>query len=97
MTLLDPIHRSLAQSGQLPSVPIADAGFVDAEQGVTSRQEQGVTGVGPVPADHSWPARTAQGFAVASFTIDGAAPGHLPGWPDKSQRSQLICSVTPQL
>jgi len=70
VTLLDPIHRSLAQSGHLPSVHLVDAGFVDAAQVVTSREEQGVTVVGPVPADHSWQARAAEGFAVASFTID---------------------------
>ncbi len=73
VTLLDPIHRSLAARGQLPSVHIVDAGFVDAEQVVTSQQEHGVTVVGPVPADQSWQARAAEGFDVASFTIDWAA------------------------
>jgi len=73
VTLLDPIHRSLAQSGQLPALHLVDAGFVDAAQVVTSQQEQGVTVVGPVPADHSWQARAAEGFAVASFVLDWAA------------------------
>ncbi len=36
-------------------------------------KERGVTVVGPVPADHSWQARAAEGFAVASFTSDWAA------------------------
>ena len=73
VTLLEPIHRSLAERGQLPSLHLVDAGFVDAEQVVTSDQKQGVTVVGPVPADHSWQARAAAGFAVASFVIDWAA------------------------
>jgi len=70
VTLLDPIHRSLAQSGHLPALHLVDAGFVDAEQVVTSQQEHGVRVVGPVPADQSWQARAAEGFDVASFTID---------------------------
>jgi len=73
LTLRDPIHRSLAARGQLPSVHLVDAGFVDAAQVVTSQQAHGVTVVGPVPADHSWQARAAEGFAVASFTSDWAA------------------------
>jgi len=68
VTLRDPIHRSLAAHGQLPSVHL-----VDAAQVVTSQQAHGVTVVGPVPADHSWQARAAEGFDVASFTSDWAA------------------------
>ncbi len=102
VTLLDPIHRSLAERGHLPALHLGDAGFVDAEQGVTSREEQGVTVVGPVPADHSWQAQAAEGFDVASFTSDWDAQratcpaGHASvTWqPTHDQRGHGIINIS---
>jgi len=101
VTLRDPIHRSLAARGQLPALHIVDAGFVDAEQVVTSQEEHGVTVVGPVPADHSWQAQAAEGFAVASFVFDWAAQqatcpaGHVSvTWqPAHDQRGHGIITI----
>jgi transposase len=71
--LLAPIHGALAEKGLLPGEHMLDAGYVDAEGLVTSRDDHGIAVVGPVPADQSWQARAGQGFDVACFVLDWEA------------------------
>lgn len=64
------IHSALAAKALLPAEHLLDAGFIDAEHLVTSRDEHGVTITGPVARDGSWQAVAGQGFAVAQFAVD---------------------------
>lgn len=47
-----------------------DTAYIDAEHLVNIPKTYGVELVGPVPGNPSWQAQAAQGFDVASFTID---------------------------
>ena len=64
------IHAALKQRDRLPSVHIADTGFLDAELLVASRDEYGVELLGPVRGDHRWQAQAGEGFAAQHFQID---------------------------
>jgi transposase len=64
------IHEGLEAKGLLPGKHLADAGYVDAELLVKSRQEFGVDLVGPTRADHHWQAGAGAGFAAGDFRVD---------------------------
>jgi transposase len=67
------VHAHLAQRALLPHEHLLDAGYMSAEQLVTSRADYAIDLVGPVPADPSWQAHADQGFAAACFLIDWPA------------------------
>ncbi len=67
------IHADLAEAALLPQEHLVDAGYMDADNLVASRQDHGVDLVGPPLADTHWQARTAGAFDIACFTIDWAA------------------------
>jgi transposase len=67
------VHRDLAARDLLPAQHLADQGYVDSELLLTSEETFGVTLLGPVPADQSWQALAAQGFAVTDFVVDWEA------------------------
>jgi transposase len=70
---LAPIHRSLAEAQLLPGEHLVDAGYLDADNLVASRQDHGVALVGPPLGDTHWQARTAGAFDVDCFAIDWEA------------------------
>jgi transposase len=70
---LPTIHQALARKELLPGEHIVDAGYVDSEDIVTSKDNYGVAVVGLVPPDASWQARENAGFDLASFTVDWEA------------------------
>ena len=59
--LLGTIPAALAEQALLSRDQLVDGGATDAAPGVTSAQAEGVTIVGPVAADPSWPAREGTG------------------------------------
>jgi len=68
--LLPTIQADLASRHQLPSEQLVDAGYVTAEQLVTSLQLHQINLVGPVIPDSSWQAQAEEGLDVATFVID---------------------------
>jgi transposase len=68
--VLGAIHARLAARALLPAEHLVDAGYVEAAHLVTSEQRYGIALVGPAPADTSWQARAAAGFATACFVVD---------------------------
>src|SRR5262245_32721601 len=49
---------------------LADAGYVDAELLVDSREDFGVDLVGPTRPDYRWQAKAGEGFAAGDFRVD---------------------------
>jgi len=70
MAALEKIHRSLEQKDLLPDEHLLDAGYVDAQSLVASKQEFGVTICSPVREKVSWQTKAAEGFDLASFQIN---------------------------
>ena len=66
----DPIHAALAERELLPSVHIADTGYVNAELLVEARQCYGVELVGPTRGDNHWQVKQGLGFAARDFMVD---------------------------
>jgi transposase len=64
------IHHALAKRDLLPSTPLVDAGYVDAELVLQSRERYDMELVGPVSQNHQWQATSGQGYDLASFTFD---------------------------
>jgi transposase len=64
------IQAKLAQNDLLPGDHLVDAGYVDAQQLVTSQQHYQVDLIGPAPLDTSWQAQNANGFDQSQFQID---------------------------
>ena len=64
------IHQALERQGLLPTTPIVDTGYLDAELLVTSQREYRVDRLGPMRADGQWQAQAAQGFDASHFQID---------------------------
>jgi len=70
---LAPIHRGLAAAQLLPREHLVDAGYMDADNLVDSRQDHGVALVGPPLGNTHWQARTAGAFDVDCFALDWEA------------------------
>jgi len=66
------VQTELERRALLPAEQFADAGYVAAENIVTSRQ-RGIDLVGPVPEDSHGQARAGQGFDADHFVVDGEA------------------------
>jgi len=67
------IHTGLALAHLLPRDHLMDAGYVDADNLVTSQRDHGVDLVGPPLGDTHWQARTAGAFDADCFAIDWEA------------------------
>jgi transposase len=65
-----PVHEALQSQELLPSVPLVDTGYVDAERLVESQRDYGVDLYGPARGDQKRQAREAKGFAADQFRID---------------------------
>ena len=72
-TTLPRIQQGLEEAGLKPDEHVVDSGYVSAELIRHSREEQGITLVGPVPPDTSWQAQSEDGLDVAQFTLDWEA------------------------
>ncbi len=70
MAALEKVHCSLEQKDLLPDEHLLDAGYVDAQSLVASKQDFGVTICSPVREKVSWQTKAAEGFDLASFQID---------------------------
>jgi transposase len=63
------IHTGLAAVRLLPRHHLVDAGYVDADNLVTSRRDHGVDLVGPALGDNHWQARSDGAFDADCFAI----------------------------
>lgn len=64
------IHQALSKRELSPSVHLLDAGYVDAEIVLQSRDHHGIEVVGPVSQNNQWQFKAGEGYDLASFTID---------------------------
>jgi transposase len=64
------IHAALPQRGLLPSTPIVDTGFLDADRFVQSRDDYEVDLLGPTSLDDHWQARVGAGVDAQHCRID---------------------------
>jgi transposase len=72
-TALPRIQQGLQQAGLTPEEHIVDSGYVSATLIQQSRSSYGIELVGPVGADRSWQAQSAEGLEIAQFRIDWEA------------------------
>jgi transposase len=63
------MSESLSVKGQLPDEHIVDAGYVNSDSMVRSRDDYGVKLVGPMKSNVSWQAREG-GYSSDDFQID---------------------------
>ena len=68
--LVAPIHTALAAADLLPAEHLVDAGYVDADNLLTSQREHQVELLGPTLSDNSWQARTPGACTTERFAID---------------------------
>ena len=66
------VQDELERRALLPAEQFADAGYVAAENIVTS-QQRGIDLIGPVAEDSHWQARAGQGFDTDHFVVDWEA------------------------
>jgi transposase len=68
--LIAPIHTALAARDLLPAEHLVDAGYVDADNLLTSQREHQVELLGPTLSDNSWQAHPPGAFTGEAFAID---------------------------
>ncbi len=64
------VHQTLAEAELLPDKHLVDAGYIDAQLLVDSKNHYQVDLIGPAPGDSQWQARAGKGFSLANFEID---------------------------
>ena len=67
------IHHAPAERDLLPTTHLVDAGYVDAELVLQSRDRSGIELVGPMSQNHQWQAKAGPGYDLACFTFDWQA------------------------
>jgi transposase len=70
---LPKIHQALAEKELLPAEHTVDAGYVDIDNLITSRQDHAIDLCGPMRPDSSWQARQQTGYDIAHFVVDWQA------------------------
>lgn len=70
---LSVVHTALAARNLLPAEHLVDAGYMSAEQLVSSQTEHGVRLVGPMGRGNSWQEKQPDGLDHSQFQIDWAA------------------------
>lgn len=65
-----PIHQALSERNLCPREHLLDAGYVDAESVLQSRERYDIEVIGPVSQNYQWQAKAGDGYDLASFTID---------------------------
>jgi transposase len=68
-----PVQAALAERGVLPREHLVDAGYVDADNLLSSQREHQVELLGPALGDSGWQAHTAGAFTADCFAIDWEA------------------------
>jgi transposase len=64
------IHQALADKGLLPDEHLVDTAYIDAELLVDSRQDYGISLIGPARLNVSWQAKLEGGYDIEKFDID---------------------------
>ena len=64
------IHEALAGKGLVPGEHLVDAGYVDAELLVRSREDHGIDLVGPPRGNPSWQTKIEGGYTIDRFEVD---------------------------
>jgi hypothetical protein len=64
------IHAALAGKGLVPAEHLVDAGYVDAELLVRSREDHGIDLVGPPRGNPSWQGKVEGGHTIDRFEVD---------------------------
>jgi transposase len=64
------IHAALAGKGLVPAEHLVDAGYVDAELLVRSREDHGIDLVGPPRVNASWQTKVEGGYTIDRFEVD---------------------------
>ena len=64
------IHNSLEKKKLLPSAHLVDAGYVDSDLLVRSRENYGIQLIGPARPNVSWQAKTPGGYDLSKFQVD---------------------------
>src|SRR3954451_13201023 len=67
------IHEALAGKGLVPAEHLVDAGYVDAELLVRSREDHGIDLLGPPRVNASWQTKVEGGHTIDRFEVDWAA------------------------
>lgn len=65
-----PIHRALNERDLCPAEHLLDAGYVNAESVLQSRERYGIEVIGPISQNSQWQAKAGNGYDLASFPID---------------------------
>jgi len=68
--VVDEIHQKLSAKQLLPAVHLVDAGYINADLIVRSKQQYGVELCGPARPDTAWQAQAGKGFAASDFSFD---------------------------
>jgi transposase len=68
--VVEDIHRELSAKELLPAVHLLDAGYINANLIVRSKQQYGVELCGPSRPDTGWQAQAGKGFAASDFSYD---------------------------
>ena len=66
------IYAALSTRGLLPTILVADTGFVNSALFVDARARYGVDLIGPTRGDRQWQAQADAGFAARDFAVDFA-------------------------
>lgn len=66
------IHQALVSRGLAPGEHVLDAGYVDAETILLSRERHGIEVIGPVSQNNQWQAKKG-GYDASQFVIDWQA------------------------
>ncbi len=64
------IHEALAGKGLVPAEHLVDAGYVDAELLVRSREDHGVDLVGPPRVNAAWQTKVEGAYTIDRFEVD---------------------------
>ena len=67
------IHSSLEKKKLLPGEHLVDAGYVDSDLLVSSREDYGIQLIGPARPNVSWQAKMPGGYDISQFQVDWAA------------------------
>ena len=64
------IHEALVGEGLVPGEHLVDAGYVDAELLVRSREDHGIDLVGPPRGNPTWQTRAEGGYTLDRLEVD---------------------------
>jgi transposase len=85
------IQAALAQRALLPAEQVVDAGYVRAQNLVTSRDQHGIDLLGPINDDYAWQAKQPDGFDLTRCQIDWE---HRRAWCPCGHASIRWCHTT---